>query len=112
MITEEEVLSAINQCMNEPITGAKRTALADLIIIQDYLFGKPRAERVEYVEVPVPTHSGVLEDGIVTDGGSEFLEAINGKKPKKVWKVVNELVEAIKTLHPRMYESFMDKIYD
>ena len=41
MITEKEVAQAIEECMREPVTGNKRAVLADLIIIQDYLFVEP-----------------------------------------------------------------------
>ena len=111
MITEREVQKAIDECLQEPVTGAKRTALADLIIIQDYLFGEPRQESIKY-DPPIPQYSESAENQIETNGGSEFLEAVNGRKPDKVWKVIDELVEAIKVLHPRMYQSFLEKIYD
>lgn len=39
MITEKEIEQAIKECLREPVTGNKRAVLADLIIIQDYLFG-------------------------------------------------------------------------
>lgn len=112
MITEKEVRQAIDECMQEPITGNKRSALADLIIIQDYLFGEPQQEKIKYVEVPVPAYSETAEKEITTNGGSEFLEAINGRKPEKVWKVIDELVEVVKVLHPKTYQSFLEKIYD
>lgn len=111
MLTEREVQNAIDECMREPVTGAKRTALADLIIIQNYLFGAPQQE-VKYIEVPAPQYSESAMDEIVTDGGSEFLDAVNGRKPDKVWRVIDELVEATRILHPRMYQSFIDKLYD
>ena len=41
MITEKEIEQAIKECLREPVTGNKRAVLADLIIIQDYLFGEP-----------------------------------------------------------------------
>ena len=41
MITEKEIEQAIEECVREPVTGNKRSVLADLIIIQDYLFGEP-----------------------------------------------------------------------
>lgn len=46
MITEKEVTQAIEQCMQEPVTGNKRAVLADLIIIQDYLFGEPTRAQI------------------------------------------------------------------
>ena len=30
----------------------------------------------------------------------------------KVWKLMDELVEAVKILHPRMYTTFLDKVQD
>ena len=35
-----------------------------------------------------------------------------GRKADKVWKLVDELVEAVKILHPRMYTTFIDKVQD
>ena len=45
-------------------------------------------------------------------GDSEFLKAVDGKKADKVWKLIDELVEAVKILHPRMYTTFIDKVQD
>ena len=30
----------------------------------------------------------------------------------KVWKLIDELVEAVKILHPRMYTTLIDKVQD
>ena len=45
-------------------------------------------------------------------GDSEFLKAVDGRKADKVWKLIDELVEAVKILHPRMYTTFIDKVQD
>ena len=34
------------------------------------------------------------------------------RKADKVWKLIDELVEAVKILHPRMYTTFIDKVQD
>lgn len=111
MITEREVQTAIDECLKEPVTGGKRSALAELLIIQDYLFGEPRPEPMMREEPPM-RYSESAGNEITTNGGSEFLEAVDGRNADKVWNVINELVEATKVLHPRMYQSFIDKIYD
>lgn len=116
MITEKEIAQAIEECMREPVTGNKRAVLADLIIIQDYLFG----ELTRAQEVPQQMHMQSYsappieqaETYIQTDGGSEFLKAVDGRKADKVWKLIDELVEAVKILHPRMYTTFIDKVQD
>ncbi len=116
MITEKEIAQAIEECMLEPVTGNKRAVLADLIIIQDYLFGEP--VKAQEVPQPIPMQSysvplmEQVETYIETDGDSEFLKAVDGRKADKVWKLIDELVEAVKILHPRMYTTFIDKAQD
>ena len=51
-------------------------------------------------------------DTVTVDGDSEFLKAVDGRKADKVWKLIDELVEAVKILHPRMYTTFIDKVQD
>ena len=116
MITEKEVAQAIEQCMQEPVTGNKRAVLADLIIIQDYLFGEPT--RAHEVPQPMPMQSysappmEQVEIYVETNGDSEFLKAVNDKKADRAWRLMNELVEAVRILHPNMYTSFIDKVLD
>ena len=116
MITEKEVAQAIEECMRDPITGNKRAVLADLIIIQDYLFGEPT--RAQEVQQPMPMQSysappmEQVEIYVETNGDSEFLKAVNDKKADRAWRLMNELVEAVRILHPNMYTSFIDKVLD
>ena len=116
MITEKEVEQAIQECMRDPITGNKRAVLADLIIIQDYLFGEPT--RAQEVPQPMSMQSysappmEQVEIYVETNGDSEFLKAVNDKKADRAWRLMNELVEAVRILHPNMYTSFIDKVLD
>ena len=117
MITEKEVAQAIEQCMQEPVTGNKRAVLADLIIIQDYLFGEPaRAQDAPQIPAPMQSYSAPpmeqVEIYVETNGDSEFLKVVNGRKAERVWKLMDELVEADKILHPWMYTTFIDKVQD
>ncbi len=116
MITEKEIAQAIEECMREPVTGNKRAVLADLIIIQDYLFGEPMQAQDAPQPMPMQSYSAPpveqVETYIETNGDSEFLKAVDGRKSDKVWKLIDELVEAVKILHPRMYTTFIDKVQD
>lgn len=116
MITEKEIAQAIEECMREPVTGNKRAVLADLIIIQDYLFGGPMQAQEVQQPMPMQSYSAPpmeqVETYIETSCDSEFLKAIDGRKADKVWKLMDELVEAVKILHPRMYTTFIDKVQD
>ena len=116
MITEKEVEQAIQECMRDPITGNKRAVLADLIIIQDYLFGEPTRAMEAPQPMPMQSYSAPpmeqVEIYVETNGDSEFLKVVNGRKAELVWKLMDELVEAVKILHPRMYTTFIDKVQD
>ena len=103
--------------MRDPITGNKRAVLADLIIIQDYLFGEhTRTQEVPQMPIPMQSYSAPpaeqVEIYVETNGDSEFLKAVDGRKAERVWKLMDELVEAVKILHPRMYTTFIDKVQD
>ena len=63
MITEKEIEQAIKECLREPVTGNKRAVLADLIIIQDYLFGEP----MQAQEAPTANANAIL---LSTDYGT------------------------------------------
>ena len=116
MITEKEIEQAIEECMREPVTGNKRAVLADLIIIQDYLFGETMQAQEATQQMPMQSYSAPpieqVETYIETSGDSEFLKSVDGRKADKVWKLMDELVEAVKILHPRMYTTFIDKVQD
>ena len=106
----------IDECLQGPVTGNKRSVLADLIIIQDYLFGEPVQAQEAQQPMPMQSYSAPpmeqVETYIETSGDSEFLKAVDGRKSDKAWKLIDELVEAVKILHPRMYTTFIYKIQD
>ena len=117
MITEREVLNAIDECLEEPVTGNKRAVLADLFIIHDHLFGEPmKATEPPQMPMQMQSYSAPpteqVEIYVETNGDSEFLKAVDGRKAERVWKLMDELVEAVKILHPRMYTTFIDKVQD
>ena len=69
----------------------------------------PKPMPIQYYSAP-PIEQ--VETYIETTGDSEFLKAVDGRKADKVWKLIDELVEAVKILHPRMYTTFIDKVQD
>ena len=76
--------------------------------LKDYLYPQESYTQYSYSAPPMEQ----AETYIQTDGGSEFLKAVDGRKADKVWKLMDELVEAVKVLHPRMYTTFIDKVQD
>lgn len=101
MVTERELIKAIKECEQDPITASKRTALADLYIIYDHLYGDRSSALIR---------GDRANDITDTDGSTEFLAAINGKKLDDVWRLVSQVIEVVRSLHPRVYDSLMDDI--
>lgn len=100
MISERELQQAIDNCMAEPMSYAKLEKLAVLFAVSDHLFADP------------PRMARETTDGnkITYDSGTEFSRAILGKNAKKVLAIVDDTMDAVKTLHPKMYDMVLDKI--
>lgn len=102
MITEKELLEAISECQREPITCAKVGKLADLFTVHHYLFGEkePRAESA----------AEPAEIAISARGNSEFMSKIDGMNYEKFMGVMDELMETIEVINPRLYAGVIQKL--
>lgn len=102
MITERELLDAIRECEAEPITASKIGKLADFYTIYNHLFGQPYESAYSY--------ANQIEKTISITGDSDFMKAVNGKDAEKVMAIVDELLEAVKVLQPRMYDGVLRRL--
>lgn len=103
MITERELLEAIERCKKDPVTYANIEKLANLFIVYDHLYG----------EAPVYDDRRITVENIIGHhGDSDFLVLVNEKSADKVWKVIDELLETIKVINPRLYDGVLRKIDD
>ena len=103
MVTEKELLDAIDECRREPITGIKIGRLADLLTVHHYLYGN--AENADPVE-----KSAVI--ALSARGNSEFLNLIDGKRSDRVWAVLDELMSTLEVINPRLYDGVMRRLED
>lgn len=114
MITEKELLAAIDECIAEPLTEKKVERLATYYIIYDHLFGRSTDDGYSNANAPESRSEKVEteHDNLIrTDGTTEFLRAVNGKDAKGVWNVLNELMtDTIKIINPRLYDGVINKI--
>lgn len=119
MITEKDLQEAIAECQGQRNPNANTCIkLAAFYTIRRELFGEPEQLSTVAENAIVPAYSYAappteqVETIVETNGDSEFLKAVDGRKADKVWKLIDELVEAVKILHPRMYTTFIDKVQD
>lgn len=99
---------AIAECQGQrnPTAGTC-LKLAAFYTIRKELFGEEKeAERSMYSYSPEPVET------IERYGDSEFLDAIEGKPLSEVLPIIDELMESMKVLQPRIYDSVMRKVYN
>ena len=110
MITERDLDEAIAKCQGESNpTNSTCMKLAAFLTIKDYLY--PRYEE-PYPQYSYSAEPEQVETTVNYNSDAEFFQLANGMEYDKVWKLVDELVEAVKILHPRMYTTFIDKVQD
>lgn len=104
MISEKDLLQAIEECESEPITETKIGKLANFYTIYDHLFGTfpvvTQSKQCETVETPI----------IRTLGDTDFMLAIDGKETSSVIDIMDELMDALKILQPRIYDSVIQRL--
>jgi hypothetical protein len=47
---------------------------------------------------------------IVNDSGSAFAQAINGRPQEEIWPLMDEMMDTIHAIHPRLYSAVMDRL--
>lgn len=101
MFSKNELLDAIDELEMSPATYQNAEKLATFYSLYDHLYGdKSKMSAVESSrEVIIQSH-----------GDSEFLRMISGKRSEDVWQVMDELMETIKMLQPRLYQATLERI--
>lgn len=99
MISREELLNAIDECQEEPFTLSKCQKLADFVTVYEFFF-----------EPKIPQQKTIVKTIIEADGDSEFCRAIDGQDAEKVIGELDKLMCVIQQLHPKMFNSFIEKM--
>ena len=111
MITEKDLQEAILECQGQRNpTATTCIKLAAFLIIKRELY--PEQEPEPFNEPPtVYSYAQPEPAGTVTyDSGTEFSELINGRNQEDVWPVIDELMDVLKTINPRLYDGVMRKL--
>ena len=107
MITEQDLKAAIAECQGRKNPDANTCIkLAAFYTIQKEMFGEGKdAEHIpSYSYAPPP------DNLIEFDGDSEFAELVNGREQKEVMPILDELLETLKVIQPRLYDAVMGKL--
>ncbi|MGJ1042771.1 hypothetical protein ACR77V_13105 [Staphylococcus epidermidis] len=101
MFSKNELLDAIDELEMSPSTYQNAEKLATFYLLYDHLYVKK--EPVSRVEQ--------IDEVIISEyGDTEFYRAIAGMNSEDAWAVMNELMEAVKALQPKLYQATIEKL--
>ena len=109
MITQQDLQAAIAECQGQRNPNASTCIkLAAFLTIQEHMFGI----KEEQIELPRYSYSNKAEDNqaIQYSGDSEFAKLVNGKDQDEVMKIIDELMDAVNVVNPRLYASVIRKL--
>lgn len=96
MISLQDVLEAIEEVEAMPDTYGKAEKLATFYTLRDALqpdsYRAAPAERIAY------------------KGESDFAQAVAGRDPDEIMPVIDELMDTISIINPRLYNGVMDRL--
>lgn len=103
MFTKNELLDAIDELEMSPATFQNCEKLATFYSLYDHLYG---------ARMPITAAEPVREVIIPKYGDSEFFAHVEGINAEYAWKVMEELMDAVKVLQPRLYEATLQRFKD
>lgn len=116
MITEHDLQEAIAECQGQRNPNANTCIkLAAFLTLQKEMFGKDNNVLGNERFADTDKTSGYSfaqapDDTAGLYGESEFLKAIEGKDVQSTFLVMDELMDTMQVLQPRIYDSVMRKI--
>lgn len=113
MITEQDLQEAIAECLGQRYPNANTCIkLAAFYTIRKELFGEPDPPVVEtlpmYSRTAGPTEQVETHVDYISD--TEFSRAINGMDAHTAWGIIDDLVNAVQAVNPRLYRSLMERV--
>lgn len=106
MITKHDLEAAIAECQGKRNPDANTCIkLAAFYTIQREMFGEEKdAEPVSYSYAPPP------DPAIEIDSDSEFANLVNGREQGEIMPIIDELMETLKMIQPRLYNAVIEKL--
>lgn len=106
MFSEAELLDAIDQIEQGKHSIQNCERLAAIYTVLDHMYGKERPIMVDTGY----SNESKIEAEVGQYGKSDFLMTVAGKSAKEAWLLMDELIEAITVLNPRLMNNFYEKL--
>lgn len=110
MIYERDLDEAIAECQGQRNPNASTCLkLAAFYTIKQHMFGK--GEQQEHFDEPVSSYSFSAGDDVIKyESETEFGKMVSGRKASEVMPILDELIETLKIINPRLYDAAMRKL--
>lgn len=108
MITDKDLQEAISECLGQRNPNASTCIkLAAFYTIRRELYG----EEKEVVQFPGYSYQPDPSPAEIRNpSDSEFARAIDGRKQEEIWPLMDEMMDTIHAIHPRLYRAVMDRL--
>lgn len=108
MITLRDLEEAIAECQGQRNPNANTCVkLAAYYTIRRELFGEEKeAEQPSYSYAPAPDPDPV----VVNDGDDDFARMVDGRDQAEIWPILNEAMETLQIVMPKLYTAVMDRL--
>lgn len=109
MITEKDLQEAIAECQGQRNPSSSTCIkLAAFLTIQEHLFGNQKDE-----PLMIPQYSYANDPKVIEyESGTEFGSLIKGRDQSEVFPLIDELMETVHVLNPRLYASVIRKLQE
>lgn len=103
----KELEWAISELEKEESSFAVYAKLASLYTVRKEMLGlsAPQPQAAAYSETGIP-----VSETLGRYGDSEFLRAVDGKDPKKVWSIIDDLMDALQVVNRRAYDNVIHRL--
>lgn len=119
MITKKDLDEAIAECNGVRNPRADTCIkLAAYYTIKEHLYPETHCEQavdnngrfVDFNKSLADYSFNAPSDTVQYSGDGDFAEAIRGKNSYEMWAVMDELMDTLKIINPRLYDGVMRKI--
>lgn len=112
MITEQDLKQAIAECQGEKHPNANTCIkLSAYLTIYEHLYHKSTNIQEDIKPPQIEANTREIKDNLIGEyGESEFYQTIKGKHAADVWAVMDELMETIKLMNPRLYDGVLHQL--
>lgn len=102
----KEVEWAISELEKEESSFSVYDKLASLYTVRNELLGIQAVQQ----QVAGYSETAPTQEPLGLYGDSDFLQTVTGKDPESAWVVMDELMETLKVVNRRTYDSVMRKL--